>query len=125
VAVRCIVETPRDTRSPGVPPVDLGFVPGTLTMRREPVGALIISDDELLPGSEVEVEAIGVLRTERGGDRLVCGRSGSRLNEDLLGRIEDLHADEGAPDWLGADAAAGLLAAGRARFASATLGPEP
>jgi inorganic pyrophosphatase len=124
VAVRCIVETPRDTRSPGVPPVHLGFVPGTLTMRREPVGALIISDDQLLPGSEVDVEPIGVLRTGGGGDRLVCGRSGSHLNENLLGRIEDLYSDEGTADWLGAEAAAGLVAAGRARFASATLGPE-
>jgi inorganic pyrophosphatase len=124
VAVRCIVETPRDTRSPGVPPVHLGFVPGTLTMRREPVGALIISDDQLLPGSEVDVEPIGVLRTGGGCDRLVCGRSGSHLNEDLLGRIEDLYSDEGSADWLGAEAAAGLVAAGRARFASATLGPE-
>lgn len=121
---RCIVETSRDARSPGVPPVHLGFVPGTLTMRREPVGALIISDDDLLAGSEVDAEAIGVLRTGRGGDRLVCGRPGSRLNEDLLGRIEQLYSDEGAADWLGSEAAAGLLVAGRARFASATLGPE-
>jgi hypothetical protein len=93
-------------------------------MRREPVGALIISDDQMLPGSEADVEPIGVLRTGRGGDRLVCGRSGSHLNEDLLGRIEHLVSDEGSADWLGAEAAAGLVAAGRARFASATLGPE-
>lgn len=121
---RCIVETPRDSRSPGVPPVHLGFVPGTLTMRREPVGALIISDDDLLAGSEVETEAIGVLRTGRGGDRLVCGTAGSHLNEDLLGRIEELFADEGNADWLGPETGASLVVAGHARFASATLGPE-
>jgi inorganic pyrophosphatase len=124
VQARCIVETPRDARSPGVPPVDLGFVPGTLTMRREPVGVLIISDGALLAGSEVDAEAIGVLRTGRGGDRLVCGKAGSHLNEDLLERIEQLYSDEGAANWLGSDSAAGLLVAGRARFASATLGPE-
>ena len=123
-AVRCIVETPRDTRSPGVPPVHLGFVPGTLTMRREPVGALIVSDDPLLPGAGVEADALGVLRTTGGGDRLMCAQPGGELSADLRERIERLYADEGAAEWLPAEAAEGLLGESRVRFAAATLGPE-
>ncbi|MDP9294157.1 MAG: hypothetical protein M3O90_07030 [Actinomycetota bacterium] len=123
-AARCIVETPRDARSPGVPPVHLGFVPGTLTMRREAIGALIVSDDELLPGSGVEAEAVGVLRTARGGDRLVCVQPGSELSADLRAQIERLYADEGAAEWLPAMEAEILLGSGRVRFATATIGPE-
>jgi inorganic pyrophosphatase len=123
-AVRCIVETPRDARSPGVPPVHLGFVPGTLTMRREPVGALIVSDEELLPGSGVEAEEVGVLRTARGGDRLVCAQPGSELSPDLRAEVERLYADEGAAEWLPALEAEILVSSGRIRFTAATIGPE-
>jgi len=102
---RVIIETPRNSRnkykfnektgrmklSKVMPegmmfPYDFGFIPGTHADDGDPLDVLVLSDEPMFPGCEVECRLLGVIKAEqkeRGektrNDRIVAVAEGSVL----------------------------------------------
>ena len=87
-------------------PYDFGFIPDTKASDGDPLDVLVLSDEPMFPGCEVECRIVGVLRAkqrEKGkqnrNDRLIAAAEGSVLyggvNElsdfeaEVLGQIEE------------------------------------
>ena len=67
-------------------PYDFGFIPGTKAPDGDPVDVLVLSDEPMFPGCEVECRLIGVIQAkqrEKGkqnrNDRIVAVAAGSVL----------------------------------------------
>lgn len=45
-------------------PFNYGFIPNTLSEDRDPIDAVVIMDDELIPGSSIRCKILGYLETE-------------------------------------------------------------
>jgi len=63
-------------------PFNYGFVPGTLEEDGDPVDVLVISQDQLLPGSVIRVRPIGVLETqdEKGFDAKIVAVPADKID---------------------------------------------
>jgi inorganic pyrophosphatase len=115
--IEVIVETPRGSRnkikyepstkrfklSKVMPegmlfPYDFGFVPGTKADDGDPLDVLVLTDEALFPGCQVECRLIGVIEAEQTekshtnrNDRLIAVATQSILYSELK-EIEDLNA---------------------------------
>ena len=67
-------------------PYDFGFIPGTKANDGDPLDVLVLSDEPMFPGCEIECRIVGVLKAtqrengkENRNDRLIAVAEGSVL----------------------------------------------
>ena len=86
----------RRLRSSETPPVDTGFLRGTLTSDDGPQRALVCVHRPTFPGCLVPVKPVGLVRTLTGGDVVVCVPTGDPYwneNDDIEDLPIQLRAD--------------------------------
>jgi inorganic pyrophosphatase len=79
-------------------PYDFGFIPGTRAEDGDPLDVLVLSDEAMFPGCEVECRLVGVIKAkqkekgkENRNDRIIAVASGSVLYDGIK-QLSDLEA---------------------------------
>jgi inorganic pyrophosphatase len=63
-------------------PYDFGFIPGTKAEDGDPVDVLVLSDEPMFPGCEVDCRLVGVIKAEQTEKGRPATIASSRLRVD-------------------------------------------